>query len=198
MTAFPTTRRAALALAALLLAAPAVHAASSEASPVYRCGGGASPTYTSVPCSEGVVLAAVDRPTAAQQAQAQAVAQRDLALAAQMRAQRLDREAETGRTLAGGIGHTPPRTMASRDGERGASSRPDRADRCAAPSVARHAGSARHRPSADCAHRARDPRVTHEIRLPRPAKTAKTAKATPPRAAGKSIRGTAGSRAARA
>lgn len=195
MTAFPMPRRAALALAALLLSVPAIHAASSGASPVYRCGGGASPTYTSVPCTEGVVLAAVDRPTPAQQAQAQAVAQRDLALAAQMRAQRLDREAETGRTLAGGIGHTPPRTMASRDGERAAGGRPDRADRCAAPSVARHADSARHRPSADCAHGARDPRVTHEIRLPRPPKTAK---AMPPREAGKSIRGAAGSRAARA
>lgn len=194
MTAFPTPRRIALALAALLLSVPAAHAASGGESPVYRCGGGAHPTYTSVPCADGVTVAAVARPATAQQAEARAVAQRDLALAAQMRAQRLDREAETGRTLAGGIGHTRPSTMASRDGDRAARGRPDRGDRCAAPPATRGFGSAR-RPSADCAHGARDPRVTHEIRLPRPAKTAKAA---PSREAAKSIRGTAGGRAARA
>ena len=171
MTAFPSFRRAALAFVAALLTAPALQAAPAGEA-VYRCGPAGS-VYTSVPCADGVRLAVADRPDDARRADAQAVAQRDLALAAQMRAQRLAREAETGGALAGGIGHSRPRAMAAQDIDNS----PGRAHdhRCESGRSPRH-GSRAAPGAGACGAAARDPRVTHEIRLPRAVKTVKVTK----------------------
>jgi len=89
---------------ALLLVASAALAQTdgSGGSPVYRCGN----SYSSTPCPGGTAVDADDARSAAQRKEAEAVKQRDAALADQLAAERRARERAAAGQSAVGIGPT--------------------------------------------------------------------------------------------
>jgi hypothetical protein len=82
----------------LLLAAAAGAALAADA-PVYRCGS----SYSSTPCPGGTAVDAGDARSAAQRAQAEAVKQREAALADQLAAERRERDRAAAGQVAAGI-----------------------------------------------------------------------------------------------
>lgn len=84
---------------ALLAGAPSAWAQAGNTT-VYRCGN----SYSSTPCAGGTLVDADDARSAAQQQEAQAVKQRDAALADQLAAERRARERAAAGQQAIGIG----------------------------------------------------------------------------------------------
>ena len=83
-----------------LMASPAVQA---QDAPVYRCGN----SYSAKPCPGGKPVDAADPRSAVQQTEARAAAQRDAALARQLKAERLADEKRVAKTGAANVGPAP-------------------------------------------------------------------------------------------
>ena len=96
-------RRLAVAIAAAALATAA------GAQTIFRCGD----SYSQSPCANAKVFEAIAAPTAAQRADAQAVAAREKLLALEMVQERREREQAIRPATAGSLGPTPPARAAS-------------------------------------------------------------------------------------
>jgi hypothetical protein len=97
----------------LALGAAADAQAQAAGDPVYRCGN----SYSSKPCPGAAVVDAADPRSAAQQREASQAAQRDAALAKQMRADRLAAEhaaPKGGAANVGPVAAKPPAPAASK------------------------------------------------------------------------------------
>jgi len=102
----------ALLLGLLAMAAAASATAQRSNDPVYRCGN----SYASKPCTAAAVVDVADPRSAAQQREASQAAQRDAALASQMRAERLAAERAApkgGAANVGPVAAKPPAKAAS-------------------------------------------------------------------------------------
>jgi len=95
----------------LLLAAAALAlAAAAQAQSIWRCGN----SYSESPCPGGSTVAAVDDRPAADIEAAQRVAEREQHLAAQLRAERAQREGPPGSGLAGIRDHRAAKATSAR------------------------------------------------------------------------------------
>lgn len=77
--------------------------AGAQAQPIYRCGADGR-TYSQTPCEQGRRLDLADDRSAAQQQEAQAVAENARTLADALERNRLDREADVRPAMAGTLG----------------------------------------------------------------------------------------------
>lgn len=91
------------ALWAGLLLLPASPSVQAQDAPVYRCGN----SYSAKPCPGGKAVDAADPRNATQQQEARAAAQRDAALAREMKAERIADEKRAARQGAANVGPAP-------------------------------------------------------------------------------------------
>jgi hypothetical protein len=87
-------------------------AASAPTSRVYRCGPDGH-TYSQTPCPAGSAVEAADPRSAAEQAQARSVVEREQRLARQLAQDRAQAERAAARQLAGNLGPAPSASAAA-------------------------------------------------------------------------------------
>jgi hypothetical protein len=151
-------------ISSLSLVIAAAHAAAATDTTVYRCGPDGR-SYSAQPCSGGVRVDVADARQDTQRAHARDVVARDQALAKTLREQRREREAAHPQLAAGILSRHDD--LGAKGAHHVALKKKGRKEDDAAGANPTASGS-QHRRSSRVTPR--DPRVTYEIRLPKPPK----------------------------
>lgn len=151
-------------ITSLSLVIAAAHAAAAADTTVYRCGPDGR-SYSAQPCSGGVRVDVADARQDAQRAHARDVVARDLSLAKTLRDERRAREAAHPQMAAGILSR---RDELSAKGAHEVALKKKGRHADDADSANPTASGSQHRRSSRVTPR--DPRVTYEIRLPKPPK----------------------------